>query len=148
MNAIEPLKSFCKEQLLPQASLFPSYATNNPCFIFQQMRQEFCSVDLKNIAKTLDLQLAIQRQRTKNMKKTIQSFNLPSSRCVGMKGCFLQEAYYPKEVTRLHSDIDFIALPRHGCRLYKIMRKHDFELIKYRIKAYNKKWQTYCFRRF
>jgi hypothetical protein len=123
------LLRYC-EKFLVENFRFSQYIQKQPNFIFPLLPKNKLPADSLEPIFRISIALAMQKNRTLNYFSLIDKFQTYNRKYVGMKGIFLQKAYYPETHTRLFGDIDIIAKIEDGYALYQLLKKSDFKLEK------------------
>lgn len=133
MNNEQILVEYCKEKLIPK-NLFKNYIHTNPNFIFTLIKDS--RIDVKEIALIKGL-MAVQRKQNIKFKNELLALQSLDNHFIGLKGYFLQLAYYPEYNVRLFHDIDILSEKDKRYCFYKQLRKLGYRVNKHKS-AYRK----------
>lgn len=128
MNNEQILVEYCKENLISK-KLFKNYIHTNPNFIFTLIKDP--CIDSKEIA-LIKVLMTVQRKQNIKFKNELLRIQSLGNSFIGLKGYFLQLAYYPENNIRLFRDMDILSKDDKKYQFYKQLRKLGYRVDKHK----------------
>lgn len=123
------LAQYCERKLV-RSPFFSDYIFKHPSFIFTLIDKNAFDLTIKGQVDCIENTIKLGKIRNIKCEAEIKSFKDFQDRYVGMKGYFLQKAYYPSKYTRIYNDIDILAKIDDGYSVYKLLKKNGYSLRK------------------
>ena len=128
MTNVEKLLCYCQKKLIAQP-IFIQYLNKYPSFIFQYLDTNFLDENEKQMVLMQKKMVNTQILQNVFYEKEIKTFDTLGLQYIGLKGYFIQKAYYPKDYVRMFGDIDIQTTDDGGKRLYKILINNGYKII-------------------
>ena len=119
------IAKYCETTLINN-EYFINYISENLNFILLMLDDSI--VNHKTKLK-IESGLKLQRYFNKKVEQQILDIQKTNGAFIGLKGYFLQCAYYPQKYTRLYGDIDILINKKIGFSFYKSMKKNGYTLV-------------------
>lgn len=128
MSNAKTLARYCESSLLTNRH-FEKYMKNNPNFIFQFVDSKLFNESQKELLQIQKNILSAQKLKMRIYESEIRLFQESQIPYVGLKGYFIQKAYYPPEYIRLFGDIDIQVEDKIGYAFYKMLKQNGYKII-------------------
>lgn len=96
--------------------------------------------EIKVLAGGIKRKIGLQKIMHQSMEKEIIEIFKYSDHVVGLKGFFIEKAYYPQNIVRFYNDIDIIVEDHLGYSTYRFLKNIGYDLEKKRGLVDNKNW--------
>jgi hypothetical protein len=141
------IANYCKKKLF-SSEVFPDYMYDTMCFIYSLIDKELFPPEAHKHYDYLSEVLREQRHKSKALEEALSVLQSNKNNFVGIKGLFIQKAYYPPDQIRLTNDVDIIAKSKYGFPLYLVLKKGGFLVKDFKSLTYNNEKSMRLFKRF
>ncbi len=146
MDCAIKIAEYCEKYLIEKPN-FSEFVRKKPNFIFQLLKPDMLSREALQEINLVKRSNSLQTLMHKKIKEELLEIQTSNFEFIGMKGFFLEKAYYPSKYVRFYNDIDILVKSKYGYISYLNLLKHNFSLIETKVVAENKNYSISLLRR-
>lgn len=129
MTNAEVIVDYCKRNLVGKVG-FDKYMEYNPNFLLSLIDEKFLTDNEIDAMNKIKILIFFQKLKNKAYEKELKVFQSENNHYIGLKGIFLQKAYYPSEHIRLFNDIDILVDDKDGYNFYRMLKRNGYYILR------------------
>lgn len=147
MDCAIRIAEYCEKHLIEKPN-FSEFIIKKPNFIFQLINSDKLYDEALQAIILVKRSNSLQTLMHKKIENELMEIQNSNFDFVGMKGFFLEKAYYPSKYVRFYNDIDILVKSKNGYKSYHNLIRHRFSLIKTKGVGDNKNYSIFLLRRY